>query len=180
MQRTISAHGLHFIGKNGWEGEKLTLYWDAKGGCWTIGEGHAFIGMGRAASLARLRAELAALNLGEPSGPDGSTITEPQADGLLAQDLAPVQAAINAIGVALSQNAFDALCSFGINLGTGMFNRGHTLADALRRGDMAGAAAAFELYDHDATGAVNQGLLNRRRSERDLFVTPDEPALEAA
>ncbi len=170
--RTISEHGLHFIGKNGWEGEKLAFYWDAQGGCWTIGEGHAFIGMGREAALARLCSELAMLGLGTPI--DGTTITEEQADGLLAHDLVPVQAAINALGSELTQNAFDACCSFGVNLGTGMFNRGHTLADALRRGDMAGAAAAFELYDHDATGKVNAGLLNRRRSERELFLTPDD------
>lgn len=171
--RTISEHGLHFIGKNGWEGERLTMYWDPKGGCWTIGEGHAFIRMGRAAALARLRAELVALGLGEPSGAEGDTITEAQADGLLRHDVAAVEAAIRSLGVDLGQNEWDALCSFGVNLGTGIFGRGHTLADALRRGDKAAAAAAFELYDHDSTGAVNAGLLNRRHSERDLFLTPD-------
>jgi lysozyme len=100
-------------------------------------------------------------------------ITVAQADDLLAHDLATAEAAVNGLGVALSQNAFDALVSFVFNLGPGILHKGHTLADALRAGDLDAAARAFVLYDH-AGGVENQGLRNRRLAEAELFSREDE------
>ena len=60
-------------------------------------------------------------------------MTEIEAETLLLQDLAPVEAAINRlVFVPLSQNQFDALCSLIYNIGTGAFARS-TLLKLLNR-----------------------------------------------
>jgi lysozyme len=126
------------------EGCKLTAYQDQVG-VWTIGYGH--------------------------TGPDvvaGLTITQQQAETLLAKDVSSAAACVNnVVAVQLSQDEFDALADFVFNLGAGAFE-GSTLLRDLNAGDFAGAAAQFDAWDH-AGGAVVAGLLRRRQAETALF-----------
>jgi lysozyme len=130
------------------EGCELTAYQDQVG-VWTIGYGH--------------------------TGPDvvaGLTITQDQAQALLAKDVGSASACVNAVvTVQLSQEEFDALVDFVFNLGAGAF-RGSTLLRVLNTGDFAAAAAQFDAWDR-AGGAVVAGLLRRRQAETALFQTGD-------
>ena len=45
------------------------------------------------------------------------TITKKQAEELLKQDLAPIEEHINSLGIMLTQNQFDVVCSFAFNVG---------------------------------------------------------------
>jgi lysozyme len=168
----VSDKGVAFIA--GWEGLRLAFYRDVVG-VWTIGYGHAYPGV---ASLddagARLTRDLAAAGLGAPSrdhSPTAIAVTAEQATGLLRIDLRTAARGVSAAfpGIGFLQPQFDALVSFAFNLGVGMLGRGHTLGDAIRANDYAGAAAAFVLYDH-AGGVENTGLRNRRLAERDMFL----------
>lgn len=141
-----SANGLQFIAK--WEGTVLHTYTDA-GGRATIGVGHL-------------------LTAGE-SYPDG--ITEQQALDLLAQDVHTAEDAVNAgVKVTVSQNMFDAMVSLTFNIGTGGFASSTVLRD-LNAGNVPAAAKAFEMWDK-VNGQPNAGLLNRRKAEESLFLTP--------
>jgi lysozyme len=128
------------------EGCKLAAYQDVKG-VWTIGYGH--------------------------TGPDvvpGMTITQAQAQTLLASDVSSAAACVNnVVTVQLEQDEFDALVDFAFNAGKGAFE-GSTMLRALNAGDFAGAAAQFDLWDH-AGAAVVAGLLRRRQAETALFTT---------
>jgi lysozyme len=142
-----SDMGLTFLSH--WEGEVLHVYKDQVG-VPTIGVGHA-------------------LKAGE-SFPNG--ITHDQAMTLLSHDAAIAESAINGhTTVTLTQNQFDALVSFTFNLGTGAFTSS-TLLKLLNAGNVQGAADEFPKWCH-AGGALNQGILNRRNSERALFLKPD-------
>ena len=73
----------------------------------------------------------------------------------------------------LHQARFDALVSFGYNLGPGYFLDkrtaiGAALARRIRRGPA--VAAAILLYDH-AGGKVLPGLKRRREAEAELWTT---------
>ncbi|HTW50156.1 MAG TPA: lysozyme [Acidobacteriaceae bacterium] len=126
------------------EGCELTAYQDQVG-VWTIGYGH--------------------------TGPDvvaGLTITQDQAQALLAQDVQSAAACVNnSVTVQLSQDEFDALVDFVFNLGVGAFE-GSTLLRDLNAANFTAAAAEFDLWDH-AGGAVIAGLLRRRQAETALF-----------
>ena len=134
------------------EGLKLTAYKDTVG-VWTIGCGHT----GRAA-----------LPLVVP----GMTISRAQADVLLAADLAPMEAVVNAAAPrGIPQNAFDAAVSLAFNIGAHGF-AGSTVARKIASGDMAGAADAFLLWNKPPE------LMGRRKAERAQFLTPDDrPAI---
>ena len=128
------------------EGLKLSSYQDQTGR-WTIGYGH--------------------------TGPDVTpalTITQDQAQALLAQDVGAAAACVNkVVTIALTQDEFDALVDFVFNLGAQAFT-GSTLLRDLNAGDPTAAAAQFDLWDH-AGGAVVAGLLRRRQAETALFDT---------
>lgn len=127
------------------EGLKLTAYRN-KGDVWTIGWGHT-----RGVT-------------------EGQTVTEAQAEAFLSADLAIAEKAVDdAVGVAITQNQFDALVDFAFNLG------GHALASStlirkLNAGDTMGAALEFPKWDHEGA-EVLPGLLTRRLAERDLFLS---------
>lgn len=145
----ISDDGLGFIAK--WEGWMPRPYKDIVG-VWTIGYGHVIA-----------------------HGEDfPEALTQAEGMALLRADAAIAEAAVNGLGVQLTQGQFDALVSFAFNLGGGILGKGHTLGDALRRGDYHAAAEAFVLYDH-AGGREDPGLKNRRLSERELFEREDCP-----
>lgn len=127
------------------EGCRLEPYED-QGGVWTIGYGHT-------AGVAY----------------NTAPITQARAEELLAAD---VQSAVNAVnrlvGIEVDQDEFDALVDFVFNLGSGDL-AGSTLLKKLNAGDIPGAAAEFDRWDH-CGGQVVAGLLRRRQAETDLFL----------
>ena len=141
-----SPNGRKFI--ESWEGIRLTSYADQKG-IPTIGVGH--------------------------TGPDvymGETITQEDADNLLAVDLHRAETVIyDNVQVPLSQNSFDALVSLIFNIGGHAFENS-TVLKRLDAGDFQGAGDAFLMWDK-TNGQVNKGLANRRAAERTLFLTPE-------
>ena len=141
---TYSDAGLQMTEQ--FEGLELTAYQDQVG-VWTIGYGH--------------------------TGPDvygGLTITEDQAEQLLASDIAGSVTCVNdAVTVELTQNQFDALVDFVFNLGCASLHIS-TLLRFVNQGDFDSAAPQFLRWDH-AGGKVIPGLLARRKAEMTLFQT---------
>lgn len=139
---TYSGKGLALTEQ--YEGCRLTAYQDQVG-VWTIGYGHT----------------------GADVTP-GLTITQVQAEALLAKDVFAATRFVNTmVKLPLTQCEFDALVDFVFNLGPGNFARS-TLLTALNAGDFARAAAQFECWDQ-AGGVVVAGLLRRRQAELGLF-----------
>ena len=135
------------------EGNKLKAYRDTKG-IWTIGVGHT------AAA-------------GAPAPKAGMTITAAQSDEILARDLADVEAAVNsAVKVKVTQNQFDAMVSLAFNIGNGSFKKS-TVVKRLNAGDVAGAGAAFMLWNKPPE------IIGRRKTEQAQFLkgskTPAAP-----
>lgn len=98
-------------------------------------------------------------------------ITRQQAERFLAQRLNnKYLPPIEALGQNLNPNQVAACLSFDYNLGPGIF-QGTKIGQYLRAGAFKEAADSFLLYDR-AGGFVLQGLLNRRREERALFLKP--------
>lgn len=101
----------------------------------------------------------------------GQTITQDEADKILSSDLMSVEIEVeHLVRVALTQNQFDALVSFQFN--TGALGRS-TLLTKLNNGDYEGAAEEF-LKWNKAGGKVLEGLIKRRKAEKELFLTPVE------
>lgn len=155
-----SDKGLAFIGKE--EGEVLHVYTDVAG-VKTIGVGHA-------------------LKPGE-SFPSG--ITHDQAIELLRSDVSVAEVVIGKfVKVSLTQNQFDALCSFTFNCGGGALMKSSALVK-LNAGDYDGAADALLLWNKCKDPKTGQTIVNkvldaRRHRERAVFLTPDEPVAEQA
>jgi lysozyme len=146
---TTSSHMRAMI--EGWEGLVLTAYRDPVG-ILTIGYGH--------------------------TGPDvqqGQTITQQQADQLLADDLHKFEAGVNqAVGNApTTQGQFDAMASLAFNIGLGNFEHSTVLRKHLES-DYEHAADAFLLWNK-AAGQVLPGLVKRRDGERAVYLS-DTPA----
>jgi len=72
----------------------------------------------------------------------------------------------------LNENQVDALCSFGYNLGAGIFNPGYTIGRDIRTGQTKRKIADDMLMYDEAGGQVLAGLQRRRQAERALFLTP--------
>jgi lysozyme len=143
----ISERGIELIRQ--FEGCKLVGYADAVG-IPTVGYGH--------------------------TGPEvyvGKRISQPEANALLAYDLAKFEKGVTELttGCVLNQNQFDALVSFSFNVGLAALKRS-TLLRKLKAGDSAGAAAQFLSWTK-AGGKVLKGLVRRRAAERDLFLQKD-------
>lgn len=91
-------------------------------------------------------------------------ISQAQAEAFLKQDLAKYESAVNALGIPLNQNQFDALVSFAYNCGSGNLkklvrDRTHQqIADAM-------------LQYNKGSGKVLAGLTRRRQAERTLFLS---------
>jgi len=101
-------------------------------------------------------------------------ISEATADELLRRDIAPVEVAVNATGLPLTQNQFDAIVSACFNLGTAILAPHRSLGQALRGiGDLS-VPEALALYDHAGQHRV-PGLSLRRTAEGTLWSTPDNP-----
>lgn len=80
--------------------------------------------------------------------------------------------AVNALNVPLNRNQFDALVSLAYNCGPGSMQ--WQIGRDLRARNYRAAADDFLHYVY-AGGRILQGLVNRRRSERALFLTPVNP-----
>lgn len=98
----------------------------------------------------------------------GQRITMVRALELLRQDVANVEFRLSEFEIP-SQRMFDALVSFGFNLGTGIFDSSHTIGRHLHEKKWTLVAEDFLLYDR-AGGRVLLGLLNRRKSERAQYL----------
>jgi lysozyme len=105
------------------------------------------------------------------SGESFSRLSESEATSLLCADLVTAEACIeDCVDVALTQNQFDALCSFVFNLGC-LKLRGSTLLRYLNKGAYDLAANEFEKWCKCGQNQVD-GLLRRRLAEKLLFETP--------
>lgn len=139
-----SQRGLDFIAEH--EGCVLAAYPDPGSGGepWTLGFGHT----------------------GGVS--PGDTCTTAQALHWLAEDVAEAEAAIaRLVKVELTQDQFDAACSFVFNCGAGNFEKS-TLLKKINAGDFEGAAEQFKVWNR-ANGKVMVGLTKRRLAEASLF-----------
>ena len=120
-------------------------------GRWTIGYGHTLTARG------------------------GAEVSEPDAEALLVYDLISVQHAVNEnVYAPLSQNQFDAICSFAFNIGLDNFRRSQVLK-RLNAGAAVQAACAMELWrkaDFEGERIVVDTLVRRRAAEKALFLTP--------
>jgi lysozyme len=149
MARQIGDSGLELIKQ--FEGCRLTAYQDVVG-IWTIGYGH-----------------IAGVS-------EGMQITEEEADELLREDLASAEEAVDAEtqDVATTDNQFGAMVSLCFNIGAGNFRSSSMLRDH-RAGNLPAAADDFLKWDKARVNGmleVVQGLLNRRKAERELYLTP--------
>jgi len=100
----------------------------------------------------------------------GMKITEKQAEALLKKDLAWVELAVNKrVTVPLTQQQYDALCSFVYNLGETNFNNSTLLK---RLNNKRYEEAANELLRWNKQGKkVLRGLTRRREAEKALFLS---------
>ncbi|MBL8771966.1 MAG: lysozyme [Phenylobacterium sp.] len=120
-------------------------------GRWTIGYGHTL------------------------TAREGAEVCESDAEALLVYDLIAVQHAVNeGLLAPVSQNQFDALCSFTFNIGIDNFRRSQVLK-RLNAGAAVQAACAMELWrkaDFEGERIVIDALVRRRAAEKALFLTP--------
>ena len=146
-----------------WEGLRTEVYPDS-GGEPTIGIGHR---------LTRAERTSGKILLAGQAIKYANGLTQPQCWVLLHQDLEPVERLVNtSVLRPLTQNQFDALCSFAFNVGNGAF-AGSTLLKLLNRGDYGAVPAQMARWNHD-NGQVVEGLTNRRAKEIALWNTPDD------
>jgi lysozyme len=137
MSQTTNQAGLNLI--ESFEGLRLQSYQDSVG-VWTIGYGHT------------------------QGVKQGQTITQPQAEAFLQQDLGVAEAGVNGLGQTLTDNQFAALVSFTFNLGAGNLK-------TLFKDGPAAVPDRILLFDH-AGGKQLPGLTRRRQAERALYLTP--------
>ena len=144
-----NEEGLQFIREA--EGLRLKAYKDT-GGVWTIGYGDTMIN-------------------GKPVK-QGMIITKEEAESNLRADVDiyedTVKKSIRLDIVSLNQNQFSALVSLCYNIGQGAFAQS-TLVKVLNNGDYNGAADQILRWNKD-NGKVVDGLTNRRKKERELFL----------
>ncbi|EFC9753286.1 lysozyme [Klebsiella quasipneumoniae] len=106
---------------------------------------------------------------GKPVKP-GMTIDLDTADQLLKTGLVSYENdVLKLVRVKLTQGQFDALVSFAYNVGSRALSTS-TLLKKLNAGDIKGAADEF-LRWNKAGGKVMPGLTNRRKAERDVFLS---------
>jgi lysozyme len=129
--QTVSARGINLIKR--YEGLRLKSY-KCPAGYKTIGYGH------QTRTLSRITLE--------------------QAEALLADDLEPVEQHINAMGIELTQNQFDAVCSFAFNVGIYKFSKS-TFASTLDPEEL-----KKWVY---ANNRKLPGLIKRRNEEYNLY-----------
>lgn len=142
MSKDISQNGIDLV--KSFEGFKAKAYPD-QGGKWTVGYGSTL-------GITPL-----------------TKVTKEEAELFLKRDLGTTVKGINElITQPLNQNQFDALCSFTYNVGV------HALEVSQLRGKiqygLLNEAADEFLKWKFVHGVPNEGLLNRRIKERELFL----------
>jgi lysozyme len=143
----ISDAGLALIKSH--EGCMLQSYPDPGTGAdpWTIGYGHT-------------GAEVV----------PGLIWTQEQCDAQLQADMVSRERTVSRFVLApITQNSFDALCSFVYNVGQGAFV-GSTMLKKINAHDYAGAADQFQFWNKSG-GRVMPGLIARRADEAKLFLS---------
>lgn len=141
----ISQNGIDLIKK--FEGCELKAY-KCPSGIWTIGYGHT------------------------EGVTEGQTITPIQAEEYLKADIVKYENAINVlVKVPINQNQFSALVSFVYNIGVSAFENS-TLLRLLNDRNYNEASNQFDRWVYGGTNKL-QGLVNRRKAERELFLNND-------
>lgn len=139
----ISKKGIDLIKR--FEGCRLKAY-RCPAGVWTIGYGHT----------------------GNVKSTD--VITQEKAEEILKRDLKIHEDNVKrVVKIALTQNQFDALVSFEFNVGYGAFANS-TLLKLLNSGNYNAAAKQFERWVHVGDNIL-EGLIRRRKAERELFLS---------
>ena len=101
-------------------------------------------------------------------GENYTTITKEKAEELLRNDARKAEKAIQKhVRIKLSQNQYDALCSFVYNLGAGVLK--DDFLNKLNSGRFDYVADNMLKYNK-AGGKVSQGLVERRQAEREMFL----------
>lgn len=95
---------------------------------------------------------------------EGMVITQQQADDYLKKDVASAVSAVNNTNLILNQFQFDALVSFTFNCGKANLTR------LIKNRTLDEISEALLLYNK-SSGKVLQGLVNRRKAEKELFDT---------
>lgn len=103
-------------------------------------------------------------------------LTQGEAERLLRNDLDKREAAVErCVDVPLTQGQFDALVSFVFNVGIAAF-AGSTVVRRLNQRDYTGAADALLMWDKAGSPPrVVEGLTNRRKAERAVFLRARAP-----
>lgn len=100
----------------------------------------------------------------------GMTIDQQTADRLLKTGLVGYENdVLKVVRVKLTQGQFDALVSFAYNVGSSALSTS-TLLKKLNAGDIKGAADEFLRWNKSG-GKVMPGLTNRRKAEREVFLS---------
>ncbi|MDE9603724.1 lysozyme [Citrobacter freundii] len=100
----------------------------------------------------------------------GMTIDQQTADRLLKTGLVGYENdVLKVVRVKLTQGQFDALVSFSYNVGSRALSTS-TLLKKLNAGDIKGAADEFLRWNKSG-GKVMPGLTNRRKAEREVFLS---------
>lgn len=150
QQPTVQKSTIDLL--SNFEGRRSKAYKDTAGK-WTIGEGH--------------------LILPNEQHLITTTLSEDQIDQLLTHDLSPrVDSLNNLLKVKLPQTKWDALLSFEFNEGAGALSKSSLLA--MVNTSQPVLEHHFTDWDKDMEGGklvVNQGLLNRRLKEYQLFIS---------
>ena len=101
---------------------------------------------------------------------DSRTFSSDEVNGILSTDLIRFETGITKLfPMVLAQGQFDALVSFGFNLGLGGVQRS-TLRSKVLRGEIEEAADEFLKFTRGG-GKVLPGLVKRRNDERALFLS---------
>lgn len=98
----------------------------------------------------------------------GDTITPDQADKFLREDSADAEKAVNAQGLKINQNQYDALVSFTFNVGVGNFGKSTLLKKVKANADDPAIRNEFARWNKGG-GKVLPGLTRRRKEEADLY-----------
>lgn len=155
----LSPSGYDFIAR--WEGLELKAYRDSAG-LWTIGIGHL---------LTRSELSSGKIYIGGLMVKWRNGISEQEAYTLFEQDASKtIQAIRSGVTALINQNHFDALVSWTFNVGVGAFSNS-TLLRLLNQKQYGMAAKQFERWIWSG-GRIVQGLINRRKAERELFERP--------
>ena len=130
---------------------------------WTIGVGHVLYPI-----QGRLPLDQRDAFALEPQ--DNRTFSKDEVDGILSSDLQRFEAGVAKLfPLVLTQGQFDALVSFGFNLGLGGVQRS-TLRQKVLRGEIEEAADEFLKFTRGG-GKILPGLVKRRNDERALFLS---------